>query len=118
MIIYLGHLSPNGSSDSPPTTFVFLLLNFWAKKFLQIFNPKILCKNAEVVGGTILHARKYFAVSAGLNRIVSVRNSSITAGRRYLLRLMGCPTACSDFPPPTTFINYPLFVYTTQYNYF
>jgi hypothetical protein len=36
---------------------------------------------------TALHSRKYFAVSAGLNRIVSVLNSRVTPDRRYLLRL-------------------------------
>lgn len=37
--------------------------------------------------GTILHRRKYLAVSAGLNRIVSVRNSWFAPDGRYPLRL-------------------------------
>ena len=37
------------------------------------------------VRGTALHSGKDFAVSAGLNRIVSVRTSGITPDRRYLL---------------------------------
>lgn len=36
--------------------------------------------------GTALHSRKYFAVSAGLNRVISVLNSRVTPDRRYLLR--------------------------------
>ena len=35
---------------------------------------------------TVLHTRKYLAVSAGLNRIVSVRNSWIAPDGRYPLR--------------------------------
>ena len=35
---------------------------------------------------TALHSRKDFAVSAGLNRVISVRTSMVTHGRRYLLR--------------------------------
>lgn len=59
-VIYLGCLSPNTSSGT------------------SCF--------AEATQDTALHSRKYFAVSAGLNRIVSVLNSRVTPDRRYLLR--------------------------------
>jgi hypothetical protein len=59
--IYLGCLSPNTSSGT----------------------PHIAC----ALRGTALHSRKNFAVSAGLNRIVSVLISMVTHDRRYLLRV-------------------------------
>jgi len=49
--------------------------------------------------GTVLHTRMYLAVSAGLNRIVSVRNTVVTHDGRYPLRLpCKCKVVCSDFP--------------------
>lgn len=36
--------------------------------------------------GTVLHTRMYLAVSAGLNRIVSVRNTVVTHDGNYPLR--------------------------------
>ena len=55
--------------------------------------------------GTVLHARKHFAVSAGLNRIVSVRSSiPPKAGRWALPTTFNQPklNACSDFPHHST----------------
>ena len=50
---------------------------------------------------TILHTRKYFAVSPELNRFVTVRNSTLAGDGRYPLRLsrFASKTVCSDFPP-------------------
>lgn len=50
--------------------------------------------------GTVLHTSKYLAVSAGLNRIVSVRNSRITADWCYhaTFATAKCSAVCSDFP--------------------
>jgi len=49
---------------------------------------------------TILHTRKYFAVSPELNRFVTVRNSILTDDGRYPLRLSRprVGAVCSDFP--------------------
>ena len=38
--------------------------------------------------GTVLHTRMYLAVSAGLNRIVSVRNTVVAHDGNYPLRLL------------------------------
>lgn len=40
---------------------------------------------------TVLHTRMYLAVSAGLNRIVSVRNTVVTHDGRYPLRFQHLP---------------------------
>jgi len=49
---------------------------------------------------TILHTRKYFAVSPELNRFVTVRNSVLADDGYYPLRLSRrkVGTVCSDFP--------------------
>ena len=48
---------------------------------------------------TILHTRKYFAVSPELNRFVTVLNSGITPDGRYPLRASDVSRSmCSDFP--------------------
>lgn len=64
-VIYLGLKLLQGSSDSPGS-----------------FGKKL---------GAILHTRKYFAVSAGLNRVVSVRNSGIAPDGHYPLRFPALP---------------------------
>jgi hypothetical protein len=58
-IIYLGSSLPKGSSGTPVTL--------------------------ESVAGTALHPSTYFAVSAGLNRIVSVRNAILADDGDYPL---------------------------------
>lgn len=51
--------------------------------------PQLLSESSDTpaCAGTVLHTRMYLAVSAGLNRIVSVRNTVVTHDGRYPLRL-------------------------------
>jgi hypothetical protein len=63
-----------------------------------------LKRHSRVTPGTVLHTRMYLAVSAGLNRIVSVRNTVVAHDGNYPLRLsrirlrVYSMTVCSDFP--------------------
>jgi hypothetical protein len=56
--------------------------------------------------GTVLHTRMYLAVSAGLNRIVSVRNTVVTHDGRYPLRLLAKSCVFGLSSSPTNFMHY------------
>lgn len=56
-------------------------------------------RHSPIAQGTALHRGKDLAVSAGLNRVVSVRTSWIAPGGRYPLPFPLKAELCSDFPP-------------------
>ena len=74
----------------------------WGDKYLSRIYITIYLKRFRLwpkPENTILHTRKYFAVSPELNRFVTVRNSILTDDGRYPLRLPGqSQTVCPDFP--------------------
>jgi len=70
----VGIYKPNSVIDSYLSS---PLIALGVKRHSQHINSYVL--------GTALHSGKDFAVSAGLNRVVSARTSRITPGRRYLL---------------------------------
>ncbi len=60
----------------------------------HVSSPSITIRVKRLKGceaSTVLHTRMYLAVSAGLNRIVSVRNTMVTHDGRYPLRFQFCP---------------------------
>lgn len=73
VIMYLGDVLPHCSSDTSSPSFVI-------QHFLSI------CSVTKLELDTVLHTRKDFAVSAGVNRIVSVRTSMIAHDGGYPLR--------------------------------